>query len=391
MPRRWSILAVLFMIRAIMAIQYQSVAGVAPLLNRHPGLDLIDIGVLIGIYMAPGMLLALPGGAIGRRVGDKKAVLFGLALMTVGGLVMALSEVWSVQIGGRLVAGVGGVLLSVLLSNMVADWFGPEEIGRATAVLMVSWPVGLAVSLMTIPAIAAAYSVGLAHLAVAGITAMGFVVLATYYSPRKSSLKAAAVRAPLQPHDILLVFIAALAWSLFGVGYAMILGFGPSMLTERGWSITEAGKTTSIVIWLGAFSTLIGGAVADRTRQYNLISVGAYLLLALLLVVAPRTNSIILIFIALGVVSGLPVASVTSLPVRLLAPEVRPIGLGLFYTVFYCGMMVGPALGGRYASLSGEAGAAFDFGAAMVLLAAAMLCAGWYLLPVPAQASRVVM
>jgi hypothetical protein len=49
------------------------------------------------------------------------------------------------------------------------------------------------------------------------------------------------------------------------------------------------------------------------------------------------------------IVSGLPVASIMSLPVRLLAAGARPIGLGLFYAVFYCGMMVGSGLGGRYA------------------------------------------
>jgi predicted MFS family arabinose efflux permease len=57
---RWSILSVLFAVRAIMAIQYQSVAGVAPLLSRDLGIDLTDIGVLIGLYMAPGVALALP-------------------------------------------------------------------------------------------------------------------------------------------------------------------------------------------------------------------------------------------------------------------------------------------------------------------------------------------
>jgi predicted MFS family arabinose efflux permease len=129
------------------------------------------------------------------------------------------------------------------------------------------------------------------------------------------------------------------------------------------------------VIWLGAFSTLIGGALADKTKRYGSISVTSYLVFAMLLVLAPHCDSIILAFVALGIVSGLPIAAVMSLPVRLLTPEVRPIGLGLFYTVFYCGMMVGPALGGRYATWSGTAGAAFDFGAVAVLLGAAMLCA----------------
>src|SRR5882757_3016703 len=63
---RWGILAVLFAVRATMAFQFQSVAAVAPLLSSEYGVGLADVGVLIGLYFAPGVALALPGGAIGQ-------------------------------------------------------------------------------------------------------------------------------------------------------------------------------------------------------------------------------------------------------------------------------------------------------------------------------------
>ena len=373
MLNRWGILAILFIVRAIMAIQYQSVAGLAPLLQRDLGLDLTDVGILIGLYMAPGMILALPGGAIGRKLGDKTGVLLGLALMVAGGALMGSTGSWTLQIGGRLMAGVGGVLLSVLLSNMMADWFPPEEIGTATALLMISWPVGLALSLMVVPEIGASYSAAIANETVSGLAVIGFVLIAAFYHPRASIRKAVA-RIHLQPNSAALVVGAAIAYTLYVIGYGMVVNFAPSMLVERGWSMTEAGATTSIVIWIGVASTLVGGALADKTGRHNLISVASYLAFAVLLVMVPRCNSTILAFIALGIVSGLPIASVASLPVRMLAPSARPIGLGLFYTIFYCGMMVGPGLGGRYASWLGTADAVFDFGAMVVIVGTAMLC-----------------
>ena len=54
-----------------MAFQFQSVAAVAPLLSNAFGVSLADVGILIGLYFAPGVALALPGGAIGQRFGDK--------------------------------------------------------------------------------------------------------------------------------------------------------------------------------------------------------------------------------------------------------------------------------------------------------------------------------
>jgi predicted MFS family arabinose efflux permease len=100
---RWTILAVLFAVRATMAFQFQSIAAVAPLLSSEFGVGLADIGVLIGLYFAPGVVLALPGGAIGQRFGDKTTVLGALLLMFAGSLVMAFVSSWSLQIAGRLV------------------------------------------------------------------------------------------------------------------------------------------------------------------------------------------------------------------------------------------------------------------------------------------------
>src|SRR3977135_493024 len=101
-----------------MAFQFQSVAAVAPLLGSEFGVSIADIGVLIGLYFAPGIALALPGGAIGQRFGDKRTVLGALLLMLVGSVMMASATSWTVQIASRLVAGAGGVLLSVQMTKM---------------------------------------------------------------------------------------------------------------------------------------------------------------------------------------------------------------------------------------------------------------------------------
>ena len=143
MRNRWGILAVLFAVRLTIAFQFQSVAAVAPLLGHDFGVGLSEIGLLIGLYFTPGVVLSLPGGAIGQRFGDKSTVLGALALMLAGSLAMALTDSWSWQIAGRLVAGAGGVLLNVQLTKMVADWFAGKEIATAMAVFVSSWPAGI--------------------------------------------------------------------------------------------------------------------------------------------------------------------------------------------------------------------------------------------------------
>jgi hypothetical protein len=49
MSNRWSILALLFAVRATMAFQFQSIAALAPLIRRDFGVNLADIGLAIGL------------------------------------------------------------------------------------------------------------------------------------------------------------------------------------------------------------------------------------------------------------------------------------------------------------------------------------------------------
>src|ERR1700745_2386522 len=97
---RWTILAILFTVRLTIAFQFQCVAAVAPLLGKQFGVGIAEIGFLIGLYWTPGIALALPGGAIGHRFGDKATVLGALALMLICGLAMAFGESWHWQLAG---------------------------------------------------------------------------------------------------------------------------------------------------------------------------------------------------------------------------------------------------------------------------------------------------
>src|SRR6266851_9296356 len=173
MRNRWGILAVLFTVRATMAFQFQSVAAVAPLLGNTYGVSIADIGILIGLYFAPGIVLALPGGAIGQKFGDKATVLGALLLMLAGSVAMASATSWNIQIAGRLVAGAGGVILSVQMTKMLTDWFAGHEIATAMAIFVNSWPTGIAFSLVVLPFIGTTYGLGAVHLAVAGSIGCG--------------------------------------------------------------------------------------------------------------------------------------------------------------------------------------------------------------------------
>ena len=358
-----------------MAFQFQSVAAVAPLLDAKFGVSIADIGILIGLYFTPGVALSLPGGAITRKFGDKATVTVALLLMLTGQCVMLASDSWSWQIAGRLTAGGGGVLLNVLMSKMVTDWFAGREIATAMAIFVNSWPTGVGLSLLTLPAIGIAYGVSAVYLAVAALIVLGIVLLTIGYQGPSTAAAATATASRLDRNALAAIIVAGLIWGVFNIGFAMMFSFGPTMLVERGWSIAAAGSAISIVLWLAALGGFAGGFLADWTKRPQGVLAGACILFALLMLALTRSTMVIPIVIAIGAVSAMPSGPIMSLPARVLQPDTRAIGMGIFYTVYYGAMMLGPAVAGAIAKSAGSAAVACDFGAVMLLACPLLLLA----------------
>jgi MFS family permease len=366
---RWNVLILLFTVRLSMAFQFQSAASISPTLMEHYGVGLGEIGVLISLYLAPGLAFALPGGEIGRRFGDKRVVLFGLTLMMAGGLAMAFAPTWQWQLAGRAVAGIGGVLLNVVMSKMVTDCFAGREIATAMAIFVNSWPMGIALCLFLLPPVTAAKGITTGLLLSTAFCALGFLLLAALYRvpPRGSDAPAPKTSWP-HPLAIRAVVVAGCIWGLFNAAIGMIFGFGTAMLTERGWTLAAAGSATSLVLWIVSIASPIAGLVADKTGKHIEIMLSGFALFAIALVTAARTDAVIPAFVALGVVAGLSVGPIMSLPARVLIPQARAVGMGIYFTLFYLVVVAAPIVAGSLSSRIGTARVAFDLGAFMLAI-----------------------
>jgi MFS family permease len=368
MVQRWNVLILLFTVRLSMAFQYQSVASMSPTIMKEYGVGLGDIGLLISLYLAPGLAFALLGGEIGRRFGDKQVVLFGLTLMIAGGLAMAFAPTWEWQVTGRIAAGIGGVLLNVLMSKMVTDWFAGKEIATAMAIFVNSWPAGIALCLFLVPAIAATSGVAVAFFVSTAFCALGFFLLAALYRAPPQTGSGATAPPASWPHPpaVQAVVVAGCIWGLFNASLSMVFGFGTTMLVERDWSLAAAGSATSVVLWIVSASVPIGGVLADRTGKHIEIMLVGCALFAIALLAATRTDAVIPAFVALGLVGGLSAGPIMSLPARVLIPEARAVGMGIYFTLFYAIVVAAPIIAGILSTRIGPARAAFDFGAFML-------------------------
>jgi len=361
-------LAILFLVRLAMPLQFQSVGAVAPLLGQNFGMSLADIGLLIGLYFTPGVALALAGGGLGQRLGDKQTVLAGLMLMLIGEVAMASSPTWGLQVSGRLIAGAGGVLQTVQMTKMVADWFAGREIATAMAIFINSWPVGLGLSLLILPAIGTHFGVPPAYAAVAALIGAALLLLLVFYRSPETASRAATKAERLDRRTVLSLIVAGLIWGLYSLGPATIFSFGPTLLVERGWSVATAASTISIVLWVSIPFVPLAGYLADRLKHPEAIFIGGgCVAFAALVAALAHTHAVPFVIVGLAIFIGLPAGSIMSLPARVLGPATRAIGMGIFFTLYYIAMMLGPVVGGACARWSGSAAAALDFGVAALL------------------------
>ncbi|HEV7601747.1 MAG TPA: MFS transporter [Bradyrhizobium sp.] len=379
MQRRWLVLAILFLARMCLAYQFQTIAAITPVLRTELGLDLGDAGLLIGLYALPGVILPLAGGAIGHVAGDRFAVTLGFILAIVGGLVPILIPGWTALIAGRLLAGAGGVIVSVIMTKMVADWFANAEIAGAMAVFVNSWPAGIILALFSLPTVAATSGSHAALIVSAAVVACGLALFLGFYGATRTDAVAANGAAKprvTMPRGVVVSLIAAgLIWGFYNVASTITFSFGVTLLTERGYSAASAASTVTLVLFLSMVSVPLGGFLADRLDSANLILTLGSVVFAAMLVAAGRLMESALIFAAIGLIGGIPAGVIMKLPARVLLAEQRAIGMGIFYTISYGGLVLGTAIGGELADRWDTSSAAFDFAAVLVAACPLLLLA----------------
>lgn len=369
--QRWRVLVALSVTRIGMGFQFQTVAATAPLLTENLGYDQAQIGWLVGLYLLPGVALALPGGMLGARFGDKRMVLLSLALMIAGGLGFALSsEIVAASIW-RVVMGMGSVVLNVLLIKMVTDWFIGKEMVLAMSILMNTWPIGIGLALLTQGLLAQVLSWQAAFVATAAMAGVGMVCVSFGYTraPGSTATQKIDLRG-LSHRERILLGAASLPWMLYNAAYVLVLAFLPIHLVQSGLSITAAGGLSAIYTILMIASILVGGLIVQRYGHADRVAYLSFAGMALVTAALATSTHPLVWIVASGLIFGLPTGVLVSLPVEGLRAESRSTGMGVFYTLFYAGMAIAPYLGGVMAVRTGSTAAPIWMAVACIAMCA---------------------
>ncbi|MBM0207563.1 MFS transporter [Micromonospora sp. STR1s_5] len=347
-------LILVLMTRSALGYQYQTIGSSEALLREEFGLTFAEIGTLIGVYLLPGVFISYPAGLLIRRVGEKAACSSGLLLMALGGALLGLADRAEFVTGARLLSGSGAVLLAVSTTKMATDWFAGRQVVVAMSLLLTSWPVGTATALVLFAYLAEMHDWRQIMFAgSAGCVAAAAISMFLYRNaPRSPSdeISTGELRsalAPLPRDEALSTIIAGLAWGFFNLGLITFFSFVPPLLQENGTSGREGAFLTSIALWLMLLSMPLGGYIIERCSRPEMgISLFSGLTGIVLVCLCLFPGWALGLIVAMGLLLGPPPGAIMAMPGHLLRPENRAPGLGLFLTVFYIAVTVGPFLAG---------------------------------------------
>lgn len=352
---RWRILGLLFLARIGIGFQFQTVASVGDDLIVAFGLSYADIGFLIGLFMAPGLFLALPAGYWGRYVSDRFMVVLGLCALALGGAASSFAtDSWAIGMG-RVFAGAGFLFTTLYFSKMVADWFEGREIATAMSILVMSWPFGIAMGqvghtwLAQLHGWQVPFQAASAYCLIAALA-----VFLLYRPPHDLPAATSGARVSLTGQEWRLILFAATAWGIFNAAYVTYLTFAPKVLEGHGQTAIAAAGIISIGSWIMIISGAACGQIVDRFGVRNSVLAvcmgGAIAALFLLGMPGAGVGASILF----GLIGMAPAGVIMAMAGQAMRPQVRAFGMGIFFTVYYAIMWITPPVAGAILDSTGN-------------------------------------
>lgn len=347
----------LSLVCALVLVDTMLYAALTPLLGRFAQqlhLSSATAGVLVAAYAAGALVGGLPGGVAAARMGPRRAVLAGLALMCLASLSFAWSDTFWSLAGARFVQGAGSAFtwagaFAWLLAAAPRERRG-ELIGTAMGAAVFGALFG-----PVLGALAAVVGRATVFSAVAGL-ALALAALTMFIEsrppevPSVAALRRAAASTSFRGGLGLLAFASLLS------GVLAVLT--PLHLAAAGWGPTAIGAVWLVGAAIEAGDSRLIGRLSDRHGalvpvRWALLG-GAVTSLALTLAVGPLPYALFVVVasVAYGVLFTPAFALIADGADH--ARLAQGMAFGMMNAAWALGAMAGPAAGGAIAGAVGD-------------------------------------
>ncbi|MES2054692.1 MAG: MFS transporter [Pseudomonadota bacterium] len=375
---RWPTIITLWLIGVLAAAQLAKFSVIAPLLREQFDLSLPATGLLISLLEVGGGLFGFVAGLALGRIGCRRSLLAGIAILALTSLLEALVTSAGALFAVRAVEGIGYLLAVIAAPTAIAGIADDHSRPRALALWSSFVPVGIAVG-------SAITSMAATPIGVRGIMLLWAALLAAAIVP--------VLRLPISGGDSRRIalpapaaWISTLAFGVYTLFLCALTMLLPTFLIEqRSAALGEAGMIAAIASLSAlpasglAILAMRGGKLSSR--RLLAMAIPALVATALLVPLAfggqvtglATTGAIIVAAVLLsGLVSPLMFARLPILAGANSPHDPRIATANGLLTQFGAGgALIGPPLGGLVVGWWGWAG----LGLTIALLALVMLAA----------------
>ena len=359
-------LAMLFLIRLAPGIAFQSAAVAAPVMSRALGLNHAQLGLALGAFMLPGIVVTVPAGLLARRLGDRFVLCGGSALVAAGAVLASQSGSVAALLAGRALGGAGGVAVLMLTIKMVTDRYAGPWLSTASAIIITSWPASLALGLVLLGPVPV-WLGWRATFGIAALPALLAILLIPFVGRAASPTATGPSTAPSKPPRLRFVLGAVLSWSLINAVLTVLAGFLPGYFVSLGRPIETAAATASLAVWTSAAAIPFGGLLADRLLGRRLAVVLGVTATGCLALAVSATGGpgllLILLIVLLGLAFAVAPGSLTAQLGQATPAASRAVVFGWYSAGSYAAMTVAPPIAGWLRDLTNAAGAPIVFAA----------------------------
>jgi len=340
--RRWLILASTVVSFFAVGVTFFAVPPLIPELVTRFGLSHLAIGVLMGAISVPAVLFSIPVGAAVDRWPARAAGNVALSLMGLGALIFALAPSYVALFVGRLLFGVGGLVINLLLARLVTTAFAGRELALAMGIFNAVYPASMIAMFTLHPKLLAALGWRGELLVLAALVAVA-VPLHNIAVP-KALRGEAATKEDRGERRITAPLVAlAVSWMLFFAAYASIFTFAPEWAGGGGTALL----TVSLIPWVALFLAPLAGAVIDRTgRAAPWVLAGQLILCGVLAAMALRVIPPVPAMLLVGVTFATVATATYSLPAVLVSAARIGFAFGFITAFSNFGNIAGPAAAG---------------------------------------------
>ncbi len=327
------------------------------------------VGILFSLPMIMLVALAIPGGLLADRIGNRRAVAIGAVVMAAGSLLRGASAGFGSLLAFTALYGVGYSIIYPNLPKLVSGWFPREKAGLATSVYATGITIGAAVPLaVTLPLVLPLFHTVRGTLFAWGLpAALGAVVwlivgrdpsgevhdprpLRGMTAPRPSRSLWADKNMWLIAFLLFLNNVHFYTWSAWTPSLLMMKGATPQLASliasSRGWASLPA---MFLMPW---FSYKVGLRKPFMWGSPLLLAVASA---AALYMPVPWGWALMAV---VGITLGGTFSMILALPLEMLPKESVGAASGMVLSIGYLGGIVGPWLTGRILDSTGSLDAA---------------------------------